>query len=259
MSDTCVTPTIRFLGTVDSALTELSRLVDADPSLSAFTTVVARHQTSGRGRSGRTWLDEDGHSLLAATLIRIRDEHLSWATLLTGIALADTLADLGHQARLKWPNDVIINGRKAAGILAEHLSIDEESHQHRVAIGLGVNLDRVPADVSDTASSLLDTDATDEDRDRLRTSILTAFFAHLGRLLDAEPASWRDHYLDRYLGLGLPTTVHLPDGTRKEITPLGISPTGALEAAGHDGTHLSISVGDVDLPHLIPDQEGGLS
>lgn len=259
MSDTCVTPTIRFVGTVDSALTELSRLVDADPSLSAFTTVVARHQTNGRGRSGRTWLDEDGHSLLAATLVRIRDEHLSWATLLAGIALADALADLGYEARLKWPNDVIINGRKAAGILAEHLSIDEGSRLHRVAIGFGANLDRVPANVSDTAASLLDAGAADEDRDRLKTSILTSFFAHLGRLLDTEPQSWRDLYLDRYLGLGLPTTVHLPDGTREEITPVGISPAGALEATGPDGTHLSISVGDVDLPHLISDQEGGLS
>ena len=167
--------------------------------------------------------------------------------------------DAHGSTRTATPSSRRPNGRKAAGILAEHLSIDEGSRLHRVAIGFGANLDRVPADVSDTAASLFDAGAADEDRDRLKTSILTSFFAHLGRLLEAEPQSWRDLYLDRYLGLGLPTTVHLPDGTREEITPVGISPAGALEATGPDGTHLSISVGDVDLPHLIPDQEGGLS
>jgi BirA family biotin operon repressor/biotin-[acetyl-CoA-carboxylase] ligase len=86
------------------------------------TVVVADHQTAGRGRRGRRWEDEPGASLLASILLRPRLEphRLSLLSYVAAIAVVEALAGVASlAARLKWPNDVLVNGLKIAGILLE--------------------------------------------------------------------------------------------------------------------------------------------
>lgn len=245
MSHTHSTPVITRLGTVDSTLTVLAAQAEQDTDLPGLYTVVATHQSAGRGRSGRTWVNTDGDALLLATLVRLPDNHLSWVTPLAGVALALALEDAGFSPHLKWPNDVLLGTSKVAGILCEHLRHDEGVHQ--VAVGVGVNICDVPAEAGPAATTL---GARTEEADELREQILGGFLAHLGTLIDeGEPATWRAAYSQRLIGTDTPTTVHLPGGALLTITPIGVDEDGALLARTEDGLTRTITVGDVDLPH----------
>ncbi len=133
-----------ILGAVDSTMAEASRLA---PNVSCPTWVLARVQTAGRGRRGRDWHDPPGN--FAATLILRPKRTLAEAalfSLVAALALDCALAQVaGPQARLaiKWPNDVLLNGGKVAGILLE--SFGQGTGAIALGIGIGVNLAHAPA------------------------------------------------------------------------------------------------------------------
>jgi len=82
--------------------------------------VVALTQTEGRGRQGRSWSAEPGSSLLCSLVLRPSEELRPLLTLMAGVVVAEAVAQLaGVEVRLKWPNDVLVEGKKLAGILAE--------------------------------------------------------------------------------------------------------------------------------------------
>jgi BirA family transcriptional regulator, biotin operon repressor / biotin---[acetyl-CoA-carboxylase] ligase len=102
----------------------------------AGTVAVADEQTEGRGRLGRSWLAPPGASLLVSVLLRPRlaPERLALLTMAAGLAAIDAVAAIGgFDARLKWPNDVVVDDKKLAGILAEKVG-------DAVVIGMGLNV-----------------------------------------------------------------------------------------------------------------------
>jgi len=111
------------------------------------TIVTAGVQTAGRGRQGRTWTAPPGSSLLLSLILRSSDELLP---LRAGLAVADLA---GPAARVKWPNDVLVDGRKLAGILAE-----ARPQEGWTVVGIGLNaalnVDDLPPDLRGTAASL---------------------------------------------------------------------------------------------------------
>lgn len=112
-------PVVR-LGTVAS--TQAAAFDLAARGAADRTVVVADHQTAGRGRWGRTWQDAPGGSLLASIIVRSRLEPRSipWLSYVAAVAVAEAIeATTGLAPRLKWPNDVLVDGRKIAGILLE--------------------------------------------------------------------------------------------------------------------------------------------
>ena len=112
-------PIVRF-SVVESTQTTAFEL--AAGGAADRTVVVADHQSAGRGRRGRTWADAPGTSLLVSILVRPRVAPVLLATfsIATGVAVAEALdRATGIAARLKWPNDVRVRGRKLAGILVE--------------------------------------------------------------------------------------------------------------------------------------------
>jgi BirA family biotin operon repressor/biotin-[acetyl-CoA-carboxylase] ligase len=131
------------LGAVDSTMLEAARLA---PAVSGPTWVLARRQTAGRGRRGRDWRDPPGN--FAATLILRPSGDAAAAALysfVAALALFEALAQVaGPQVRLaiKWPNDVLLNGGKLAGILLE--SQGEARGVAHLLIGVGVNLAAAP-------------------------------------------------------------------------------------------------------------------
>lgn len=122
------------------------------------TVVLSRQQTGGRGRRGRTWLSLPGEHLYTSVIVRgdLPPERTSELTLVAGVALAEALESCGVAALLKWPNDLEIEGRKVAGILAE-LVIDPSGNGF-VVIGVGVNVragaDELPEEIRSRATSL---------------------------------------------------------------------------------------------------------
>jgi len=140
--------------------------------------VIADSQAAGRGRRGRPWHDEPGASLLVSIVLRPRvpAARLATLSLTAGVALAEALERAaGLDARLKWPNDVLVGGRKLAGILLEsRLGVAPAGGSAVVALGIGVNLTQrtFPVELRDRATSVRLAGGRDVDRDGLLTEIL---------------------------------------------------------------------------------------
>jgi BirA family biotin operon repressor/biotin-[acetyl-CoA-carboxylase] ligase len=118
-----------------------------------WTMVAAGHQTAGRGRLDRSWVDRPGAALLCSVLLRpdIAPEAAGLLALLAGAAMTEAVRDLANvPAGCKWPNDVMVGSRKAGGILAE--AAVDGGHVRHVILGVGVNLGAAPPDVDGAAS-----------------------------------------------------------------------------------------------------------
>src|SRR4051794_14278733 len=118
--------------------------------------VIADAQTGGRGRLGRTWHSPPGENLYFSTVLRpeIPPHRAPPLTLAVGVALADAVREAGCDAQLKWPNDLLLDGKKVAGILTEMTT--SGGRVEFVVIGIGVNLDAraFPAELDGRATSI---------------------------------------------------------------------------------------------------------
>jgi BirA family transcriptional regulator, biotin operon repressor / biotin---[acetyl-CoA-carboxylase] ligase len=169
------------LGRVESTQTVAFAL--AADGAADRTVVVAEAQTAGRGRHGRLWLDEPGASLLTSIILRPRlpPARLPTLSLTAGVAVVEALERVtGLKPRLKWPNDVLVDGRKLAGILLES-RIDPSP---LVVLGIGVNLaQRVfPPDLAERATSVRLATGRRVDADALLTALLESLDAWRARL-----------------------------------------------------------------------------
>jgi BirA family biotin operon repressor/biotin-[acetyl-CoA-carboxylase] ligase len=143
--------------------------------------VVADEQTEGRGRLGRSWFAPAGTSLLCSILLRpeVDPARLPELSIVAGRACAEAIAEVaGVDPKVKFPNDVLVRGRKVAGILAE-------ASDGRVVLGIGVNVaqepGQLPPDARTPATSLLVETGREVDRGEL----LVALLEHLERRYDA--------------------------------------------------------------------------
>lgn len=99
--------------------------------------IFAEKQSAGRGRNGNRWLDEPGQSLLFSVLLADSDFDAEILSLTCAVAIAEVLDKVGkHQVKIKWPNDIMVNGKKLAGILIESKKIEG---RNSFVIGIGVN------------------------------------------------------------------------------------------------------------------------
>lgn len=161
----------------DTASTNADLLRAAATGAPAGTVLVAEWQHAGRGRFDRSWVSPPRAGLTFSMLLRpeqVRPERWGWLPLLAGASLCVAVRSLlpaGADVALKWPNDLLVGGRKAAGILAEAAS-------SAVVVGMGVNVDHgaeeLPASVAATSLALTFPDAP-VDRGRLLIAVLSAF------------------------------------------------------------------------------------
>ena len=168
--------------------------------------IRAGRQTKGRGRHGRTWASPLGN-LYASLLLRpdVRPSTAATLSLASGLALAQTLRALTVPACLKWPNDVLADGAKLAGLLLEAMT-SPEGRIDAVVLGLGVNIASAPALPERPATSLRALGVAIES-----DALLTAFLERLAALLplwEADGfAALRAHWLDHALPLGAAVTL----------------------------------------------------
>jgi|FLOH01.1.fsa_nt_gi BirA family transcriptional regulator, biotin operon repressor / biotin---[acetyl-CoA-carboxylase] ligase len=138
---------MQILAEIDSTNEEIGR----NPTLPEGAVIIANQQTQGRGRQGRSWYSEPGTGLYLSTLLKpdLPSEKLSLITLMVGVA---TVSAIGQHSKLKWPNDILLNGKKLAGILCEHIP----GTTPVIIVGIGINLNqtRFPEDIQDIATSL---------------------------------------------------------------------------------------------------------
>ena len=152
--DACGGRACRFdvdvLAECDSTNTRL--MARAEAGAPSGTVIVAGQQTAGRGRRGRVWLSAPGDTLMFSLLWRFpRATPLGGLSLVAGLAVTDALVQLGYtEARLKWPNDILLGTRKLAGVLTELVSgISATGGGTAAVIGIGLNR-HLPAGLPDS-------------------------------------------------------------------------------------------------------------
>jgi BirA family biotin operon repressor/biotin-[acetyl-CoA-carboxylase] ligase len=194
--------------------------------------VVADRQTRGRGRRGRTWEAPAGSSLLVSVLLRPATPHL--AVVAAGLAAADACrsSSTGLQPTLKWPNDLVVDGRgKLAGILAE-----AAGPGGRVVVGLGLNVDWGDTPLPAGATSFAASAGGGADR----SALLVAYLVALESACRQSPDALMTAYRAACSTIGQPVMVQLPGGCELAGVAEGIDDHGRLIVAGH-----AIAAGDV--------------
>jgi BirA family transcriptional regulator, biotin operon repressor / biotin---[acetyl-CoA-carboxylase] ligase len=225
----------------DSTNAEALRLASAGAP--AGTIVVADTQTAGRGRLGRSWWSEPGTALLASWLLRpaLEPERLPLLSLLAGVAAARAASAAGGiTVGLKWPNDLVVGGRKLGGILSE------SDGKGAVVVGLGLNVRQTefPDDLVSSATSIVEAGG----RAPSRAWVLAATLSSFGARMDA-PEGALDDYRAMCVSLGRVVRVELSSGDAIEGTATDVTPSGALVVEGATGARI-VSSGDVE--HLRP-------
>lgn len=232
---------------IDSTILEARRR--ADRGAFAPVWLIAKRQTAGRGRRGRAWTSHDGN--LMATLFFTTREPPAQIALLgfaTGVALAETIDAMAGagSAQLKWPNDVFIDGAKAAGIMLDSGSAPEGAW---VALAFGVNLADAPENIDQRTISLRDVlppDAPAPEPLAFLASLRPRLEGWAQRIVRDGFEPLRNAWLQRVYGLGQEARVVQGEQTL-EGRIVGLSPRGELELDTDSGRRL-IAAGDVFLP-----------
>ncbi|WIY70728.1 biotin--[acetyl-CoA-carboxylase] ligase [Aquidulcibacter paucihalophilus] len=238
---------ILLLDQTDSTNADARRRADAGETGPLW--IVARRQTEGRGRRGRQWESQDGN--LFSTLLQLTRKSPAEAaqvTFVAALAIADLLDAYAPPSlvTIKWPNDVMLAGQKASGVLVE--SGAHESGGLWLAVGIGVNLAHAPEGTERPATALvhhLRGDVTAPPTVEAAAAMLAgAFNVWMTRweTLGFEPIldAWRA----RTAGLDGPAVARLGRETVEGIAE-GVAPDGALKLRLADGSLRLISAGDV--------------
>lgn len=246
--------TLYYYDSLDSTNLQAKRL--AEEGALHGTLVAADRQTAGRGRRGRSWSSPAGSNLYFTLLLRpkISPDKASMLTLVMALAIAEGISRIcenkaGNQKPgIKWPNDIILDGRKVCGILTEmSLSVEQDSIQY-VVIGAGVNVAR-----QDFSEEMRERAVCLEElygpvgRSRLLTAVLQAFEKDYEEFISAESlAPLRDRYEALLLNRNQRVRVLDPQG-EFEGTARGIRDTGELLVELPDGSVREIYAGEVSV------------
>ncbi len=226
---TSVPPAPRWLGCQRIDLDECGSTNDEAARLARAgarhgTIVIAKAQRAGRGRDGHTWESPPGGLYLSAVLrppLPLPD--VPPMTLAIGIGLCAAARAMGAPAHLKWPNDLLVHGRKLAGVLVESQS--QGSRLEAVVVGIGVNLTVQPADLA--AIALAEAAGMSIDRE----AFVAALLANVER------------WIDRYIAVGLEAIVpawhdRMATGLAARATIDGAPLLGQMEGLDLDGALL---------------------
>ncbi len=250
------------------------------PDLSVL---IADAQPAGKGRMGRVWEVPAGAAMISSLLVWPGNQPATggsagpgfsatgygWLSILAGVALCESLRPLtGVAADLKWPNDVVVGGRKLAGILAQVVPAPGVGPRAQegfgVVIGVGVNVSLTVEELpTDRATSLFLQGATTIDRNGLLGAYLNTFasryreFVGVGGDSQLPMASGQSmvELAGKYLStLGQEVRAELPGGKTLHGTAVALGPDGGLEIRARDGLRHHVNAGDViHLRRTAPD------
>ena len=215
--------------------------------------VLTEHQTAGRGRFGRRWYDANAQSLLFSVVRpTLPPDRLGLVTLVGGLAVAEAVADVAAPVRpeIKWPNDVLLGGRKCCGMLLES-SLGGPDPFVVLGIGLNVNQQAFPDEIAERATSLRLETGQLIPRTPLLARLLGKLEHWTDRLALGEEDAVRQAFAARMAGLGRPATVRLAGRDRPlEGTVEGVDAAGALRLRVGEAVHV-LHAGDVTLRSVV--------
>lgn len=228
--------------------------VEGAPHGSVF---LSEEQTEGRGRRGRNFFSPKGSGLYMSIVLR-PEGTASEAVLTTSaaaVAVARALSSLsGIDAKIKWVNDIYVNGKKVCGILTEAVSDFESGSIEALVLGIGINVstteEAFPADVRNVAGSLSNGKPEKLSRNVLAAAVLREVFA-----IAAKPRAedFMEEYRSRCFLLGQEITV-LPGGKESyEAKAIAIDDSGALIVEMNDGKTQTLNSGEVSIRGFAAD------
>lgn len=215
------------------------------------TALVAKTQTAGRGRLGRSFHSPDGQGIYLSMVLRpgCHATSLLHLTCAVGVAVCDAIESVtGQRPGIKWTNDLVFGKRKLGGILTE-LSLDSAGNVDFAIVGIGINCTQkagdFPEDIQTIATSLAEITKSQVDIPQVTAAILSSLLTMSGRLL-----SHREDILAQYrrdcVTLGKEISIVTPTSVRHGIA-VDIDPDGALLVDFPDGHREAVSSGEVSI------------
>jgi BirA family transcriptional regulator, biotin operon repressor / biotin---[acetyl-CoA-carboxylase] ligase len=205
--------------------------------------LLAEEQTAGRGRLDRRWEAPARACVLGSVLIRPEPAPSSWplVALIAGVAVAEAIRSVSElPAVLKWPNDVLLSGRKVAGILAER--VDDA-----IVVGMGINVSVRAGELAVPTATSIALEGGVADRESLVKETLRAFGRRLAMWTEANgaPSAVLPAYREICDTIGRDVVVELPGGSRMQVLAEAVDDNGRLVVRRAGGETEALSVGDV--------------
>lgn len=239
---------LRCYDEVDSTNLEMIRL--AKEGAPHGTLVVADSQSAGKGRLGRKWVSPKGTGIWMSILLRpdIAPQSASMLTLVAALAVVKGIdCETGLPVQIKWPNDVVLEGRKICGILTE-MSTEAGAIRYVIpGIGINVNMTEFPSELTETAASLRMVLGRPLKREPLIARVMEAFEKYYARFLETEDLSGLMEEYNR-CSVNLGRQVRVLDGaTPYQGEAMGIDSQGSLVVKMADGRLRRVISGEVSV------------
>lgn len=212
------------------------------------TVVLSDSQTQGKGRQGRTWYSEEKVGIYLSIILKpsLHPQHISQLTLVAGVTLNQTINEFSKaRAYLKWPNDILLNGKKVAGILTENCQHDGNSG---IVLGIGINVNHAhfPVSLQQIATSM----AMENGEIFERLPLITYFLNHLDQEYRTFLKEGLSHTIDQWNMnsdmFGKP--VSISQGTQTYLgTAMKLNAKGHLVMLTDDGEEIVFDSGEVAL------------
>jgi len=217
------------------------------------TVVLAESQTAGRGRLGKTWFSPFGVNLYASILFRpvIRPKDAPVFSLIASLALADAVRALGLPAAIKWPNDILVERKKVAGVLAEVATSGDRLDYVILGVGVNLNVERKAllealGDAGRAAASLRDLLGRDVERNAFVASFVNFLDEWLSVYRNQGPAAILAAWRDRDILTGRRVEVR-EERITFEGKALGVHADGQLVVEDSKGLTRKVTAGEVRL------------
>ncbi len=236
------------LDTVDSTNDYIKKL--AEDGAPHGTLAVADYQSGGKGRRGRSWVTPHGTAIAMSILVRptLAPEKASMMTLVAGMAVARSVKEVtGLDVKIKWPNDVVIDGKKISGTLTE-MSM-ELGAIHYIVIGTGINANvtEFPDEIKDTATSLILEKGEKVDRAAIICAYMEAFEDFYDRFMEyGDMTLLREDYQELLVNQDKAVRV-LEPGHEYTGIARGIDEMGQLLVEKEDGSVVKVYAGEVSV------------
>lgn len=214
------------------------------------TLVVANHQNKGRGRRGRVWQSPVGTTISMSFLVKpeIAPGKASMLTLVMALAVAKGIEEACDlSTAIKWPNDILVNGKKVCGILTEMKAEMDYIHGVIIGVGINVNVESFPEDLQSMATSLILEKGRKVSRAEVIERVAENFEEYYEKFMETEDLSLlRDLYEERLISKGKSVKVLDPQGEYTGISK-GITDTGELVVETQDGKEQQVYAGEVSV------------
>lgn len=242
---------IHVYSKVDSTNNQAKRL--ALDSSKSEKLIIANEQTNGKGRRGNLWISEKGTGIWMSMLVRpnIRPEKAPMLTLVAGLSVVEAVRQFtGLEAKIKWPNDVVINGSKICGILTEMNG--ERDYIQNVIIGVGINVNQssFPKEIEDVATSLKLLTGKSINRNNLIVIILKIFQNNYKKFISDENLAFMIlRYNELCVNVGRQLKI-IEARREREGEGIEVTKEGVLLVRDSKGEVFSVNAGEVSVRGL---------